>query len=250
MRMIAASLEAHHRIDPGREARHPHRRVEGDPQGLESVTLAALAVTVRSDHSRYNHKEHAMEQASVADHERLVALIGRWKTDGWTREIADAPAVKIDAVDTYEWLPGRFGLLHVVDAEMGDEKVEGAEIIGYDADRRTYATLYVGSDGSTAYEASLTQGGRGPHLEDAQQDDEVHGRIQPGRPRHHGTLGVAGRRRGLAALDGHHADQARQLIILRGTAGLPLICLAQMGCRDGSLRGLGGTRFPPSLRTP
>jgi Protein of unknown function (DUF1579) len=102
-----------------------------------------------------------MEQASVAEHERLGALIGRWKTEGWTREAPEAPAAKIDAVDTYEWLPGGFGLLHTVDAKVGDEKVEGAEIIGYDFDRGAYVTQYFGSDGPTAYEASLTQESEG-----------------------------------------------------------------------------------------
>jgi Protein of unknown function (DUF1579) len=71
-----------------------------------------------------------VESGSVAEHERLVALIGRWKTDGWTRDLPGTPATKVDAVDTYEWLPGGFGLLHVVDAKMDEEKVEGAEIIG------------------------------------------------------------------------------------------------------------------------
>ena len=98
-----------------------------------------------------------MEQAAGAEHKRLDALIGRWKTDGSTREMPGAPGVKIDAVDTYEWLPGGFALLHAVDAKMGDERVEGAEIIGYDPDRGTYVTLYFGNDGATAYEADLTE---------------------------------------------------------------------------------------------
>ena len=102
-----------------------------------------------------------MDQPTVGEHERLAALIGRWKTDGWTKETSEAPAVKIDAVDTYEWPPGGFGLLHVIDARMGDEKVEGAEIIGYDPDRRKYVTQYVGNEGSTAYEASLTEESEG-----------------------------------------------------------------------------------------
>lgn len=102
-----------------------------------------------------------MEQASVAEHERLDALIGRWKTDGWTKETPEAPAAKIDAVDTYEWLPGGFGLLHTVDATVGDEKVEGAEIIGYDPDRAAYVTQYFGSDGPAAYEANLTEESEG-----------------------------------------------------------------------------------------
>jgi Protein of unknown function (DUF1579) len=89
------------------------------------------------------------------EHQRLGALIGVWKTEGWTRE----PALRIDAVDTYEWLPGRFALLHRVDARVGDEHVEGAEIIGYDPERGAYLTQYFGSDGPAAYEANLEERG-------------------------------------------------------------------------------------------
>ena len=51
-----------------------------------------------------------MEEASGAEYERLEALIGKWKTQGWTKE---TPAAEIDAVDTYEWAPGGFALLPV-----------------------------------------------------------------------------------------------------------------------------------------
>jgi hypothetical protein len=93
--------------------------------------------------------------SSSPEHDLLGALVGRWKTEGWTRERAGAPAARIDAVDTYEWLPGGFALLHSVDARVGDEKVEGAEIIGYDPERGAYVMQYFGSDGPAAYEASL-----------------------------------------------------------------------------------------------
>jgi hypothetical protein len=72
-------------------------------------------------------------------------------------ETADSPAARIDATDTYEWLPGRFGLLHTVDARVGNEKVEGAEIIGWVPARDCYVTQYFGSDGPNSYEASLTE---------------------------------------------------------------------------------------------
>jgi hypothetical protein len=98
-----------------------------------------------------------MEQASGTELERLEALVGRWKTEGRTRETADAPAVTVDAVDTYEWAPGGFALQHAVDANMGDEKVEGAEIIGHDPKRGAYVTQYFGSDGPASYEAELTE---------------------------------------------------------------------------------------------
>jgi hypothetical protein len=35
--------------------------------------------------------------------------------------------------------------------------VEGAEIIGYDPDQRAYRTQYFGSDGPTAYNATLSE---------------------------------------------------------------------------------------------
>ena len=82
----------------------------------------------------------------------LTALIGRWKTDGQDQErLREPQRPKIDAVDTYEWAPGGFALLHGVDAKVGDETVEGAEIIGYDPERGAYVTQYFGSDGPAAY---------------------------------------------------------------------------------------------------
>ena len=91
------------------------------------------------------------------EHERLEALIGRWRTEGWTSGTAAATAARIEAVDTYEWLPGHFALLHTVDARVGEERVEGAEIIGWDPARSAYITQYFGSDGPNSYEASLTE---------------------------------------------------------------------------------------------
>jgi hypothetical protein len=61
---------------------------------------------------------------------RLNALVGRWKTEGRTRETPETPSVEIDAVDVYEWLPDGFGLPHTVDARVGEDRVEGPEIIG------------------------------------------------------------------------------------------------------------------------
>jgi hypothetical protein len=85
---------------------------------------------------------------------RLDPLIGTWKTGGWTIDPSGAPAERIVATDTYERLPGG-GLLHLVDAWVGDRQVEGAEIIGYDAARGGYVTQYFGSDGASAYVASI-----------------------------------------------------------------------------------------------
>jgi hypothetical protein len=95
-----------------------------------------------------------MAHHSDAALDRLEALIGRWKTEGQTTDAGGGD--RIDAIDTYERLPGG-ALLHLVDAQVGDQKVEGAEIIGHDPDRNTYATQYFGSEGPTAYDASLAE---------------------------------------------------------------------------------------------
>ena len=97
-----------------------------------------------------------MAHGTDAALERLGVLIGRWKTEGSTTGASAVPADRIDAVDTYERLPGG-ALLHLVDAQVGDQKVEGAEIIGYDPARAVYLTQYFGSDGPNAYEASLVE---------------------------------------------------------------------------------------------
>lgn len=87
-----------------------------------------------------------MADEPTAPLERLDALIGRWKTEGQTTAI---PADRIDAIDTYERLPGG-ALMHLVDARVGDKTIEGAEIIGFDAASGTYLTQYFGSDGPSA----------------------------------------------------------------------------------------------------
>ena len=91
------------------------------------------------------------------DQTRLSVLVGRWQTKGWTKGTAETPAARIDAEDIYEWLPGGWALLHRVDARVGEEHVEGVEIIGWDHDRGRYITQYFGSDGSNSYIATLIE---------------------------------------------------------------------------------------------
>jgi Protein of unknown function (DUF1579) len=95
--------------------------------------------------------------ASDPEHRLLQVLLGRWHTSGRTYATASAPSAEIDATDTYEWLPGGLGLIHTVKARVGDERVEGAEVIEYDPSREAYVTHYVGTDGPNSYEARLTE---------------------------------------------------------------------------------------------
>jgi hypothetical protein len=103
-----------------------------------------------------------MGRSSDTPLHRLEVLVGTWKTEGWTRATGEVPAERIDATDTYEWLVEGVALLHRVDARVGDLKVDGAEIIGYDPERAGYVTQYFGADGPTAYEANLSEEGERP----------------------------------------------------------------------------------------
>lgn len=70
----------------------------------------------------------------------LDTLVGVWRTEGRTRDGAE-----VRATDTYEWLPGRAGLLHRCDGRVG--------IIGWDAAQDAYVAQYFGCDGARRYEA-------------------------------------------------------------------------------------------------
>jgi Protein of unknown function (DUF1579) len=97
--------------------------------------------------------------ASDPGHRLLEVLVGRWHTSGRTYARPSAPSAEIDATDTYEWLPGGLGLFHTVDGRIGDERVEGAEVIEYDPSREACFAHYLGTGGSSSYETRLTEAG-------------------------------------------------------------------------------------------
>lgn len=91
------------------------------------------------------------------EHRRLEIFVGEWRTEGKVLATESSPAVPFTALDTYEWLPGGFFLLHHVDARMGDMEVKTLEVIGYDAEGQTYTTRSYDNHGSSsAYQGILS----------------------------------------------------------------------------------------------
>ncbi len=84
------------------------------------------------------------------EHLRLNAFVGAWSTQGEIRATADGPAARMQAADTYEWLPGGFFLAHRWDARLPDRRTQGIEIIGYDGAKGTYPMHSFDSLGNTA----------------------------------------------------------------------------------------------------
>lgn len=54
--------------------------------------------------------------------------------DGETIPADGAPSLRIQASDIYEWVAGRFFVVHTAYGRIGDADVGGIELIGYDAE--------------------------------------------------------------------------------------------------------------------
>lgn len=85
------------------------------------------------------------------ENKKLEVFAGKWQTLG---EIYDAGQVtgKVNAIDTYEWLPGSYAMIHYADSSMGELKIHGTEIIGYDPSREAYYAPFFDDQGSVGWE--------------------------------------------------------------------------------------------------
>jgi hypothetical protein len=73
-------------------------------------------------------------------------------------EVAGSEPLKIDATDTYEWLPGGYALIHYADASIGNDKIHSTEIIGYDAARKIYFASFFDDQGGAGWEEISVEG--------------------------------------------------------------------------------------------
>jgi hypothetical protein len=65
-----------------------------------------------------------------AGQQRLNVFVGTWHMEGQQCEGPIGPAANIRAVETYEWLPGEFFLVHRFEGRVGDVEAGCLEIIG------------------------------------------------------------------------------------------------------------------------
>lgn len=72
------------------------------------------------------------------EQEHLQVFVGKWKTEGTCWEHPNGPAIPVRAVDSYEWLPGKFFLIHRWEANIGENENSGIEIIGFDESTGIY----------------------------------------------------------------------------------------------------------------
>ena len=86
----------------------------------------------------------------AAAHKQLEIFIGKWINEGELLPAGDAPGEKILTSDVYEWLPGKFFVLHTAYGRVGDLPVGAVEVIGYDEATDTYRTHLFDSQGNAS----------------------------------------------------------------------------------------------------
>ncbi|HYF70696.1 MAG TPA: DUF1579 family protein [Ohtaekwangia sp.] len=83
--------------------------------------------------------------------QQLDKFVGQWNTTGKILPTATTLEIKISGTDTYEWLPGKYFLLHKANVLMGDEKIETFEIIGFDIEKNIYTMQHYDSQGNSGF---------------------------------------------------------------------------------------------------
>jgi hypothetical protein len=86
------------------------------------------------------------------ENRKLNVFIGKWHTTGDIYGKLGEITGHVDAIDTYAWLPGEYAIIHYIDSLMGDVKVHGIEIIGYNMERQAYFVPFFDNQGSVGSE--------------------------------------------------------------------------------------------------
>jgi hypothetical protein len=76
------------------------------------------------------------------EQKELGVFLGRWHTTG------DG----VDSIDTYEWYPGEYFLIHQADSKVGDDNIKSLEVMGYDPAQRRYFASFFDSTGGSGLE--------------------------------------------------------------------------------------------------
>ena len=93
-----------------------------------------------------------------SDQVALGVFLGRWHTTGEIPAEGSTPAARIDSIDTYEWYPGKFFLVHHADSKVGGDAIKSLEIIGHDPEQRRYVATFFDSTGGSGIEELRHEG--------------------------------------------------------------------------------------------
>lgn len=97
-------------------------------------------------------------QEQANENKKLNVFLGEWHTQGDIYDKNGNTTGKVDATDTYKWLPGEYAMIHYANSKMGDIQIQGIEIIGYDPARKGYFGPFFDNQGSAGWEEIKLEG--------------------------------------------------------------------------------------------
>jgi hypothetical protein len=86
------------------------------------------------------------------EQKELSVFLGRWHTTGEVAGDASTPTVTVDSIDTYEWYPGEYFLIHQADSKVGDDNIKSLEVMGFDPEQQRYFASFFDSTGGRGIE--------------------------------------------------------------------------------------------------
>jgi hypothetical protein len=92
------------------------------------------------------------------EYDRLEVLIGNLINVGKTEPVGDEPPFDITTSDVYEWLPGKYWILHTAYGRLGNMDVGGVEMIGYDRETGKYVSNFYDSRGNFSQHEIIMEG--------------------------------------------------------------------------------------------
>lgn len=92
------------------------------------------------------------------ENSRLNVFIGKWHTTGDIFGNEGEVVGKVDAIDKYEWVDGKYAVMHSIESQMGEDMIHGIEMIGYASERRAYFVSFFDNQGSVGWEELRLEG--------------------------------------------------------------------------------------------
>ena len=97
-------------------------------------------------------------QSRDPEYDNLEILIGKWINVGKTEPMGNEPPLNITTSDIYEWLPGKYWILHTAYGRLGNMDVGGVEMIGYDRETGKYISHFYDSRGNASEHEIIVDG--------------------------------------------------------------------------------------------
>jgi hypothetical protein len=135
--------------------RSPHPATISGPilqPRISAFRTVPRMATQSSRRAKPDSQPDAASSSPGAGEKALGVFLGRWHTTGDVAATSSTPAARVDSIDTYEWYPGEYFLIHEADSKVGDDRIHSLEVIGYDAEQRRYSASFFDSTGGSGIE--------------------------------------------------------------------------------------------------